>query len=74
MAFAGGLSVSGYDRKLADPATRAAKLADFAALRAKAAMTNREAVDGRAVILSLVTADQARAAADAAYHSSGQSA
>lgn len=64
MAFAGGLSASGYDRKLADPATRAAKLADFAALHAKAAMTNRAAVEGKAVILSLVTADQARAAAE----------
>ena len=64
MAFAGGLSTSGYDRKLADPATRAAKLADFDTLQSEAAMTNREAVEGRAVILSLVTADQARAAAE----------
>lgn len=64
MAFAGGLSASGYDRKLADPATRVAKLADFASLQTQPAMTNREAVEGRAVILSLVTADQARAAAE----------
>jgi 3-hydroxyisobutyrate dehydrogenase-like beta-hydroxyacid dehydrogenase len=64
MAFAGGLSASGYDRKLADPVTRAAKLADFVALKAEAAMTNRAAVAGKAVILSLVTADQARAAAE----------
>lgn len=64
MAFAGGLAASGYDRKLAYPATRAAKLADFATLHAEAVMTNREAVEGRAVILSLVTADQARAAAE----------
>lgn len=64
MAFAGGLSASGFDRKLADPATRDAKLADFAAFHIPPAVTNQAAVEGRAVILSLVTADQARAAAE----------
>lgn len=64
MAFARGLSASGFDRKLADPETRAAKLADFAALQTQPGLTNRQAVEGRAVILSLVTADQARVAAE----------
>lgn len=64
MAFARGLSASGFDRKLADPETRAAKLADFAALQTQPGLTNRQAVEGRAVILSLVTTDQARVAAE----------
>ena len=64
MAFATGLSASGYDRKIADPTTRAAKFADFGSCNVHAALTNREAIDGRAVILSLVTADQTRAAAE----------
>lgn len=64
VAFADGLCATGYDRKLADPSSRAAKLADFAARATQPAMTNHAAVTGRGVILSLVTADQARAAAE----------
>ncbi|MDH7971528.1 DUF1932 domain-containing protein [Sphingomonas sp. AR_OL41] len=68
MAFADGRAatgVRGYDRKLDDPATRAAKLADFAACRVNACDTAEAALDGAGVVLSLVTADQALAAASA---------
>ncbi|WEK41689.1 MAG: DUF1932 domain-containing protein [Candidatus Sphingomonas colombiensis] len=56
--------VRGYDRKLDDPETRAAKLADFAAAGVSPADSNAAAIDGAALILSLVTADQAPSAAE----------
>jgi 3-hydroxyisobutyrate dehydrogenase-like beta-hydroxyacid dehydrogenase len=68
-AFAGALSPDasiGYDRKTDDPRHRAAKLADFAALHVAAADRVADAVRDADVILSVVTADQALAAARAA--------
>jgi 3-hydroxyisobutyrate dehydrogenase-like beta-hydroxyacid dehydrogenase len=64
-AFAEGMSVvvSAYDRKTMRAATRAAKLADFERLGARGCDTNREAVADAGLVLSLVTADQALAAA-----------
>jgi 3-hydroxyisobutyrate dehydrogenase-like beta-hydroxyacid dehydrogenase len=65
-AFAGALSPDasiGYDRKTDDLRHRATKLADFAALHVSAADSVADAVCGAEVILSVVTADQALAAA-----------
>jgi 3-hydroxyisobutyrate dehydrogenase-like beta-hydroxyacid dehydrogenase len=66
MAFAGGGPARGYDRKTDDAATRAAKLADFASLDVAACDSPAAAVSGATAVLSLVTADQALAAARAA--------
>ena len=66
MAFAGGRKARGYDRKTDDVATRAAKLADFAGHDVTACDSPAAAVAGATAILSLVTADQALAAARAA--------
>lgn len=63
-AFADG-PARGYDRKLGTAATRAAKLADFAAAGVDAAPSNGAAIGGAATILPLVTPDQALAAAAA---------
>lgn len=64
-AFAEGMSarVSTYDRKLAQPATRAAKQGDIDRLGAQGFDTNGEAIAGAELILSLVTAEQALPAA-----------
>ncbi len=61
-----GAIARGYDRKTDDPATRDAKLGDFAAAGVAACRDTRSAVDGSNAVLSLVTADQQRAAAEAA--------
>ena len=66
MAFAGGASARGYDRKTDDASTRAAKLADFSQTEVLACDTPAHTVRGASVILSLVTADQALIAASAA--------
>lgn len=55
-----------YDIKTDTPATRAAKLADYARLRATPCENAAQAVHEAATILSLVTADQAAIAAAAA--------
>lgn len=52
-----------FDRKTTYPSTRAAKLADYAAAGIRGCETPRQALAGAAVVLSLVTADQALAAA-----------
>lgn len=57
-ALAGRIPARGYDRKTDDPATRAAKLADFAAIGVTACEDLAEALLGAGVVLSLVTADQ----------------
>lgn len=62
-AFAGGAPARGYDRKTDDPATRAAKLADFAGAGVRTCADPAEALAGIGAALSLVTADQALAAA-----------
>lgn len=68
-AFAGIEGACGYDRKLADPALRAAKRHDFAAAGVRACASAAEALDGADAVLSVVTADQAlTAATDAAAH------
>lgn len=54
----------GYDLKLDDAATRAAKLADFAAAGVSHADSNAAVVADALLILSLVTADQALVAAE----------
>jgi len=59
----------GYDLKLDEAATRAAKLADFAAAGVAPADSNAAAVADTPLILSLVTADQALAAAEATARS-----
>lgn len=56
----------GYDRKIYDPATREAKLADFAAAGVAACPDTATAVIGADAVLSLVTADQQHAAVLAA--------
>jgi 3-hydroxyisobutyrate dehydrogenase-like beta-hydroxyacid dehydrogenase len=56
----------GYDRLTDEPATRAAKLADFARAGVVAADGPAAAVAGAGLVLSLVTADQALVAARAA--------
>ena len=65
-ALSGGAIGRGYDRKTDSPDTRAAKLADFAAAGIAACPDTQTAVTGTAIILSLVTADQQRTAAEAA--------
>lgn len=68
-AFAGGLRLThsrGFDRKIEDGVTRAAKLADFAHCNVVASASARDAVSGADIVFSLVTADQALAAAQAA--------
>lgn len=65
-AFAGGAPARGYDRKTDSADLRAAKLADFDAVGVTACLSGAEALDGAAGIFSLVTADQALAAAQAA--------
>ncbi len=66
-AFAPGLAarLTGYDRKTDDAATRPGKLDDFAADGVTAAETAAAALAGAGAALSLVTADQALAAARA---------
>ncbi len=64
-AFGAGLAACGYDRKTDEPRTRDAKLADFAAARVVACDDLASAIDGTIAILSLVTADQALAVAEA---------
>jgi 3-hydroxyisobutyrate dehydrogenase-like beta-hydroxyacid dehydrogenase len=66
-AFAGGLKgrLTAYDRKT-DGRAREAKLAEYAAAGAAGAGTPAEALAGARVALSLVTADQALVAAEAA--------
>ena len=61
-----GAVARGYDRKTDDPATRDGKLADFAAAGVAACPDVATAVPGADAVLSLVTADQQRAAAMAA--------
>lgn len=69
MAFAGGGVARGYDRKTLAATTRAAKLADFESAGVRACDSAADAIAGATVILSLVTADQALAAAsEAAPH------
>jgi 3-hydroxyisobutyrate dehydrogenase-like beta-hydroxyacid dehydrogenase len=69
MAFAGGGTARGYDRKSDDPATRGAKLADFADRDVAPCDSAAQAVTAASAVLSLVTADQALAAArEAAPH------
>lgn len=65
MAFATGLSgdVAGYDRKLDDARQAPQKKADFASAGVRAAPDNATAITGARLIFSLVTADQALAAA-----------
>jgi len=66
-AFAGAVTeratVRAYDRKTDDPATRAAKQADYTRFALAGALDAAEALDGADGALSLVTADQAHAAA-----------
>ena len=65
-AFAGARA---YDIKTEDPQTRDAKLADYRSSGVAGCDTLAEALDGADLILSLVTADQAvAAAAEAAGH------
>ncbi|WP_423603511.1 DUF1932 domain-containing protein [Sphingomonas sp. MS122] len=52
-----------FDLKTGDPADRAAKLADYDVGGVHGCETAREALDGAAAVLSLVTADQALVAA-----------
>lgn len=54
-----------YDRKTMMPAERPGKLADYDAAGVEACETAREALAGAEAVLSLVTADQALAAAQA---------
>nr|WP_209022881.1 NAD(P)-dependent oxidoreductase [Sphingomonas kaistensis] len=56
--------VTAFDRKTDVSATRAAKLADYAAAGVAGADSAAEAVAGADLVLSLVTADQALAAAE----------
>jgi 3-hydroxyisobutyrate dehydrogenase-like beta-hydroxyacid dehydrogenase len=56
-------SARAYDRLTGDPLARPAKEADYARARVNGCASNAEAVDGADFILSLVTADQALAAA-----------
>ncbi len=65
-AFAGGWTARGYDRKTDTLATRDDKRADFARLGVAACDSAMEALAGAEAILSLVTADQAMAAAQTA--------
>lgn len=65
MAFAEGMAgrIIGYDRKLGMPELSDQKRADFASAGVEAAPDNAAAVAGAALFFSLVTADQALAAA-----------
>ena len=68
-AFADGLALRGtrgFDRKTIDPAMRDAKRAHFARLRVRACDSAAAALTGASTALSLVVADQAFAAAQAA--------
>lgn len=64
-AFAEGLATPAraYDRKTYVGPTRRAKLDDYDRLGVQGALTNQAAVDGVALVLSVVTADKAIAAA-----------
>lgn len=62
-AFAGGAPAFGYDRKTDDPGLRAEKLHDFSRAGVTACADAAEAIGRASAILSLVTADQALAAA-----------
>lgn len=62
-AFAGGAPARGYDRKTDLPDLCAAKLEDFANARVMACPDAAAAIGGARAILSVVTADQALAAA-----------
>ena len=68
MAFASAWDapVRAYDIKTDDPAAAVAKRADYARHGADGAATLAEALAGAELVLSLVTADQALAAAEAA--------
>lgn len=74
-AFADGADwladVRAYDRKTDDPATRAAKDADYAAAGITGSATSADALAGVGIVLSLVTADQALPAARAAVLAKG---
>ena len=69
-AFAAGADwasyARAYDRKTDDPDLREAKHVDYAAAGIAGAATSSEASSGAAAVFSLVTADQALAAAQAA--------
>lgn len=65
-ALAGGGRARGYDRKTDDPATRDAKRADFAAAGVTTCDDLASALAGAQIVLSLVTADQQIAVAEAA--------
>lgn len=65
-AFAGAAPARGYDLATDDPATRSAKLDDFARAGVAACDTVAEALTDARAILSLVTADQALIAAQSA--------
>jgi len=62
-ALSAGAPARGFDRKTDVPETRASKLADFAAAGVRGCASAAEAVAGMPAVLSLVTADQALAAA-----------
>ena len=62
-AFAGGAPARGYDRKTDQPTLRAAKLNDFAGAGVTACADASDAVAHARAVFSLVTADQALAAA-----------
>jgi 3-hydroxyisobutyrate dehydrogenase-like beta-hydroxyacid dehydrogenase len=62
-AFAGGAPARGYDLKTGQPDLRAAKFDDFAKARVAACANAAEAIAPARAVLSLVTADQALAAA-----------
>ncbi|HEU0066428.1 MAG TPA: DUF1932 domain-containing protein [Sphingomonas sp.] len=65
-ALSGGAAARGYDRKTDDPATRAAKRADFAHAGVTPCDKLAQALAGANIVLSLVTADQALVVAQAA--------
>ncbi|MDB5704160.1 MAG: NAD(P)-dependent oxidoreductase [Sphingomonas bacterium] len=67
-AFAGGAPARGYDRKTDQPDLRAAKLDDFAKAGVTACADPAEAIAHAPATLSLVTADQALAAARSGAH------
>jgi 3-hydroxyisobutyrate dehydrogenase-like beta-hydroxyacid dehydrogenase len=73
MAFAGAwrAQARAYDIKTDDPALAAAKRADYARTGIRGTDTLAEALEGAELIISLVTADQALAAAEAAAKSIG---
>jgi len=68
MAFAGAwpADTKAYDIKTDDPALAVAKRADYARAGISGADTLAEALDGAELVVSLVTADQALAAAETA--------